>query len=147
DGHARRTRADDRHALLAWIDLRHGVRDAGRLMPLDEEPLHGPDGQRAVDVPAPAGALAGGGADVRAHRGDRVRLAGQDVALFEPALGREVQVAAAIRTHRARFLALDVALEPGRVDRLYEEFLVGVDGHEDLCVSAVRGAGGTKGCG
>src|SRR5581483_10304146 len=48
----------------------------------------------------------------------------------EPALGREVQVPAAVRPDRTRFLALDVALEPGGVDGLDEEFLNGVDGHE-----------------
>ena len=92
-------------------------------MPLDEEPLHGPDGQRAIDVAAAAGTLARGGADVRAHRRDRVRIARQDVALLEPPLGGEVQVATAVRPDRTRFLALDVALEPGGVDGLDEEFL------------------------
>ena len=92
-------------------------------MPLDEEPLHRPDRQRPVDVAAAAGALARGRADVRAHRRDRVRLARQDVALLEPALGGEVEVAAAVRPDRAGFLALDVALEPGGVDGLDEEFL------------------------
>ena len=70
----------------------------------------------------------GRGADIRAHRRDRVRLARQDVALLEPALGGEVEVAAAVRPDRARFLALDVALEPGGVDGLDEEFLGLLDG-------------------
>ena len=100
----------------------------GRLVPLDEEPLHRPDRQRAVDVAAAAGPLARGGADVRAHRRDRVRLARQDVALLEPALGGEVEVAAAVRPDRTGFLALDVALEPGGVDGLDEEFLGLLDG-------------------
>src|SRR5204862_4382358 len=73
--------------------------------------------------PASAGALAGGRADIRAHRRDRVRLARQDVPLLEPTLGCEVEVAATVRPHRARFLAFDVALEPGGVDGLDEEFL------------------------
>ena len=106
----------------------HHVRDARRLVPLDEEPLHRPDRERPIDVAATAGALARRRADVRAHRGDRVRLARQDVALFEPALGGEVQVAAAVRPDRARFLALDVALEPGGVDGLDEEFVGRIDG-------------------
>ncbi len=52
----------------------------------------------------------------------------EDVALLEPALGGEVEVAPAVRADRAGLLALDVALEPGRVDGLDEEFLVRVDG-------------------
>ena len=63
--------ADDRDPLVARRDLGHDVGDAGRLVPLDEEPLHRPDRERPVDVAAAAGPLARGGADVRAHRGDR----------------------------------------------------------------------------
>ena len=122
--------ADDRHGGVARRDGRHVVGDARGLVPLDQEPLHGPDGQRPVDVTATAGALAGRGADVGAHGRDRVGLARQDVALLEPALGGEVQVAAAVGADRAGFLALDVALQPGRVDRLDEELLVGVDRHD-----------------
>ena len=113
-------------------DVGHDVGDARGLVPLHEEPLHRPDRQRPVDVPAAAGPLAGRRADVRAHRRDRVRLAREDVALLEPALGREVQVAAAVRPDGTRFLALDVALEPGGVDGLDEEFLVGIDGQEEV---------------
>jgi len=58
------------------------------------------------------GLLAGRRADVAADRRDRVRVAGEDVALLEAALGRQHQVAAAIRIDRAAFLALDVALKP-----------------------------------
>ena len=123
-----RAGADDRDPLLARRDLGHDVRDARGLVPLDEEPLHRADRERPVDVAAPAGPLARRGADVRAHRGDRVRVARQDVALLEPAFGGEVQVAAAVRPDRARFLALDVALEPGGVDGLDEEFLGLLDG-------------------
>ena len=115
-------------SLVARRDLGHDVGDARRLVPLDQEPLHRPDRQRPIDVAAAAGALARRGANVRAHRGDRVRLARQDVALFEPALGGQVEVAAAVRPDRARFLAFDVALEPGRVDGLDEEFVGRVDG-------------------
>ena len=122
-----RAGADDRDPLGARRDLGHDVGDARRLVPLHEEPLHRPDRERPVDVAAAAGPLARRGADVRAHRRDRVRLARQDVALLEPAFGGEVQVAAAVRPDRAGFLALDVALEPGGVDGLDEEFLVGVD--------------------
>ena len=121
--------ADDRDGGVAGRDDGHVVRDAGRRVPLHEEALHGPDGQRPVDVAAAAGALAGRRADVGAHRRDRVRLARQDVPLLEAAFGGEVQVAAAVRADRARFLALDVALQPGRVDRLDEEFLIDVDDH------------------
>ena len=128
DREAGRSGADDRDALVAWRDLGHDVGDARCLVPLDQEALHRADRQRPVDVAAAAGALARGGTDVRAHRGDRVRLARQDVALLEPALGGEVQVAAAVRPDRARFLAFDVALEPGRVDGLDEEFLGLLDG-------------------
>ena len=123
-----RTGADDRDPLGARRDLGHDVGDARRLVPLDEEALHRPDRQRPVDVAAAAGPLARRRADVRAHRRDRVRLARQDVALLEPALGGEVEVAAAVRPDRARFLALDVALEPGGVDGLDEEFLGLLDG-------------------
>ena len=101
-------------------------------MPLDEEALHRPNRQRPIDVAAAAGALARRGTDVRAHRRDRIRLAAEDVALLEPALRGEVQVATAIGSDRTRFLALDVALEPGGVDRLNEEILDGVDGHEGV---------------
>ena len=102
----------------------------GRLVPLDEEPLHRPDRERAVDVAAAAGALARGRADVRAHRRDRVRLAGQDVALFEAPLGGEVEVAPAVGADGTGLLALDVALEPGGVHGLDEELLGLVEGHE-----------------
>ena len=127
DGDPGRPGPDDRDPLVPRRDLGHDVGDAGCLVPLDEEPLHRPDGQRPVDVAAAASPLARGRADVRAHRGDRVRLARQDVALLEPALGGEVEVAAAVRPDGAGFLALDVALEPGRIDGLNEEFLVGID--------------------
>ena len=126
------------------VDGRHDVRDPRGLVPLDEEPLHRPDRERPVDVAAAAGPLARGRADVRAHRRDRVRLAGQDVALLEPTLGGEVEVAPTVRTDRARFLALDVALEPGGVDGLDEEFLVRVDGQGAVVPFGVElGAGGT----
>ena len=150
DGDPGRPGADDRDALVARRDLGHDVGDAGGLVPLDEEPLHRPDGERPVDVAAAAGPLARGGADVRAHRRDRVRLAREDVALLEPALGGEVQVAAAVRPDRAGLLALDVALEPGRVDGLDEEFLVGIDrqgrGRAFLC-AAFPGGPGTQAAG
>ncbi len=129
-GQAGGPRADDGDLLVAGRDLGDDVRDPRCLVPLHEEPLHGPDREGPVDVAAAAGALAGRGADVRAHRGDRVRVAREDVPLLEPTLGGEVEVAAAVRPDRARLLALDVALEPGRVDRLDEEFLVRVDGHD-----------------
>src|SRR5262249_38734386 len=101
--------------------------------PLHEEALHRADGKRPVDVAAPAGTLTWRRADVGAHRRDRVRFAGQDVALFEPPLRGEIQVAATVRSDRAGFLTLNVALKPGSVDRLDEEFLIGVDRHE-VCV-------------
>jgi hypothetical protein len=98
-------------------------------MPLNKEALHGANGERAINVAAAAGALARGGADVGAHRGDRVRLAGEEIPLFEAPLGGEVQVAATVRADGARLLALNVALQPRGVDGLNEEFL-GVEGHE-----------------
>ena len=124
-----RAGADDRDGRVARRDERHVVGDAALLVPLDEEALHGPDGERPVDVAAAAGPLARGRADVGAHRRDRVGLAREDVALLEAAFSGEVQVAAAVRPDRAGFLALDVALQPGGVDGLDEEFLVGVDDH------------------
>jgi hypothetical protein len=98
-------------------------------VPLEQEALHRPDGERAIDVAAAAGALAWRRADVGAHRGHGVRLAREDVALLEPPLGGQVQVPTAVGADGARLLALDVALEPGGVDRLNQEFLVGIDGH------------------
>ena len=144
DGQPGRAGSHDRDPLGARGDLGHRVGDAGRLVPLHEEPLHGPDRQRPVDVAAAAGPLARGGADVGAHRRDRVRVAAEDVALFEPAFGGEVQVAAAVRADGTRFLTLDVALEPGRVHRLDEELLVGVDGHELVVPLLLVGSG--QGC-
>jgi hypothetical protein len=116
-------------------------------MPLNEEPLHRPDGEWPVDVAPPAGPLARRGADVRAHRGDGIGLAREDVALFESALGREVQVTATVRPDGAGFLALDVALEPGRIDGLNEEFLVGIDRQGrgvPFCALGSLGFPGTK---
>src|SRR5207253_2357523 len=63
-------------------------------------------------------------------RRDRVRLARQDVALFEAPLGREVQVAAAVCADGAGLLALDVALQPRRVDGLDEELLASFEGQD-----------------
>jgi hypothetical protein len=96
-------------------------------MPFDEEALHRPDGQGPIDVAAPAGSLAWRRSNIRTHRGDRVGLAGQDVALFESAFSGEVQIAPAVRPDRTGFLTLDVALQPGGVDGLDEEFLGWVD--------------------
>src|SRR5439155_288936 len=67
-----RSGTDDRDALRSRGDLGHDVGDAGRLVPLHEEALHGPDGERPIDVAAAAGPLAGRGAYVRAHRRGRV---------------------------------------------------------------------------
>ena len=109
-------------------------------MPLHEEPLHRADRERSVDVATAARPLAGRRAHVRAHRGDRVRLARQDVPLLEPPFGGEVEVAPAVRADGAGFLALDVALEPGGIHGLDEEFLGRVDGHEvDVPFLRVRG--------
>ncbi len=130
DGDARRPGPDDRDAGVARRDGGHVVGDARGLVPLDQEALHGADRERPVDVAAAAGSLARSGAHVGAHRGDRIRLAREDVALFETTLSGEVQIAAAVRADGAGFLALDVALEPGGVDRLNQELLVGIDGQE-----------------
>jgi hypothetical protein len=125
DGDARRPGAHHRDALVAQRDLRDDVRNPGRFVPFDQEPLRRPDREWAVDVAAPAGALTGRRADVGAHGGNRVGLAREEVALLEPALGGRVEVAAAVRANRAGFLALDVALEPRSVHRLDEELLLG----------------------
>ena len=113
----------------------------------DQEPLHGPDREGSVDVAAAAGTLARGGADVGTHRRDRVRLAGEDVALLEAAFRGEVEVPATVRPDRARLLALDVALEPGCVDRLDEELLGMVEGHEADGPLAGLGLGDGEGSG
>ena len=144
DRDAGRSGPDDRDPLVARRDLGHDVGDARCLVPLDQEALHRADRQRPIDVAAAAGAFARRGADVRAHRGDRVRVARQDVALLEPALGGEVEVAAAVRPDRARFLALDVALEPGRVDGLDEEFLGLLDGQAGVPFPGHRTRARTK---
>ena len=117
-----------RNFLRPSLDVRHDVGDARGLVPLDEEALHRTDREGPVDVAAAAGALARRGADVGAHRGHRVGLPGEDVALLEATLGGEVQVSPAIRADRTRLLALDVALEPRSVDRLDEELLADVEG-------------------
>ena len=132
--------------LLARLDVGHDVGDPRGLVTLHEEALHRTDRERAVDVAAAACALAGGRADVRAHRRDRVRFAAQDVALLEPPLSGEVQVPPAVGPDRAGLLALDVALEPGCVDRLDEEFLGGVDDQAEFVafpLCEARGAGET----
>ena len=82
------------------------------VVPVDEEALHGPDGERLVDVGPTAGLLARRAAHVAADGGDRVRVAGEDVSLLEATLRGKHQVASAVRVHRAAFLALDVALQP-----------------------------------
>jgi hypothetical protein len=137
DGDAGRSCAHDRDLLRACLDVGHHVGDARGFVPLDEEALHGPDRERPVDVAAAARALARGGADIRAHRRDRIRLAREDVALLEPALRGEVEVAAAVGADGAGFLALDVALQPGGINRLDEELLADVEGQgvaEPQCV-------------
>ena len=145
-GQAGRPGADDGDGRVARGDERHLVGDARLRVPLHEEALHGPDGQRPVDVAAATGALARRRADVRAHGRHGVGLPREDVALLEATLGREVQVAAAVRADRTGFLALDVALQPGGVDGLDEEFLVAVDDHAGstllhggLCGRSARG--------
>ena len=85
-------------------------------MPVDEEALHGADRERLVDVSPAAGLLARSGAHVAADRRDRVGVAGEDVALLEPTLRGQHQVAAAVRVDRAAFLALDIALKPVDAD-------------------------------
>ena len=130
-GDAGRTGADDGDLGVARRDLGHVVRNAGGLVPLRQEALHGADRQRPIDVAAAAGALARRRTDVGAHGRDRIRLAREDVALLEAAFSGEVQVPATVRAHGARFLALDIALKPGGVDRLNQKFLVGIDGQRN----------------
>ena len=88
------------------------VRHVVGVVPVDQEALHRPDGEGLVDIRAAAGLLARCRADVPADGRDRVRIAGEDVALLEPTLGGQHQVAPAVRVDRAAFLALDVALKP-----------------------------------
>ena len=104
--------ADDRDALPGGGAHADRVRHVVAVVPVDEEALHGADGERLVDVRATTRLLARGAADVAADGRDRVRVARQDVPLLEPPLGGEHQVAAAVRVDRAAFLALDVALQP-----------------------------------
>ncbi len=128
DGETRRPGTDDRDRRVAGRDERHVIGDARCRVPLDEEPLHGPDGQWSIDVTAAAGAFAGRGTDVGAHRGHGVGFPGQDVALLKPPFRGEVQVATAVGADGTGFLALDVALEPRGVDGLNQELLVRIDG-------------------
>ena len=109
-------RADHGHAAAAGRRDDDVVRHVVAVVPVDQEALHRADRERLVDVGATAGLLAGRGADVAADRRDRVRVAGEDVALLEAALGGQHQVAAAIRIDRAAFLAFDVALKPVDAD-------------------------------
>ena len=139
DRDAGRSGADDGDLRVLRRDDRHLVRDARRLVPLDEEALHGPDGQRPVDVAPPAGSLTGRGADVGAHGGHRVGLAREHVALLEAAFGSQVQVATTVGADRAGFLALDVALKPGRIDGLDEEVLVDSHGQVRRLSDALGG--------
>ena len=81
-------------------------------MPLHQEALHGADRERAINIATATGALTGGGTDVGAHCGDRIRIAGEEVALFEAPFGGEIQVAAAVGANGAGLLALNVALKP-----------------------------------
>ena len=81
-------------------------------MPLHQEALHGADCEWAINVAAATGALTRRGTDVGAHCGDRIRLAGEKVTLFEAPFGGEIQVAAAVGANGAGLLALNVALKP-----------------------------------
>ena len=111
-----RSGTDDAHALARRRRHDDVVRHVVAVVPVDQEALHGADAERLVDIGSAAGLLAGGAAHVAADRGDRVRVAGQDVALLEASLRGEHQVAAAIRVDRAAFLALDIALQPVDAD-------------------------------
>ena len=124
-----RARTDHRNALGARRDLRRNVRDPRCGVPLNEESLHCADGERAINVATTAGALARGGADVGAHRGDRIRLAGEEVPLFELPFGGEVQVPAAVGANGAGLLALNVALKPRSIDWLNQKVLR-LEGHD-----------------
>ena len=115
-GQAGRPGTDDGHAAPGRRRDDDVVRHVVAVVPVDQEALHRADGERLVDVGAAAGLLAGSGADVAADRRDRVRVAGEDVALLEAALRGQHQVAAAVRVDRAAFLALDIALKPVDAD-------------------------------
>ena len=123
NGESGGTGANHRNALGARRDLRCNVRDARGGVPLHQEALHGANRERAINIAAATGALTWSGADVGAHCGDRIRIAGEEVALFELPFGGEVQVAAAVGANGAGLLALNVALKPRSIDRLYEEVL------------------------
>ena len=114
---------DHGDALGTWCDLWCNVGDARRGVPLHQKALHRANREWSIDVAATAGALTRGGADVRTHGGDGIRLAGEEVALFKATFGGEVEVAAAVGADGAGLLALDIALEPGGVYRLDQEVL------------------------
>ena len=115
-GQAGRPGADHGHAATGRRGDDDVVGHVVAVVPVDQEALHGADGERLVDVGAAAGLLAGRRADVAADGRDRVRVAGEDVALLEAALGGQHQVAPAVRVDRAAFLALDIALKPVDAD-------------------------------
>ena len=71
-----------------------------------------PDGDRRVELAAPADRLAGRGADPAADRGERIGPAGHGVGLAIPPLGDERDVLARLGVDRARLLAGEVPLEP-----------------------------------
>ncbi len=87
--------------------------------PVGEELLHVADREGLIDLLPPACRLAWRGADRSADRSHGIRVERELPAFFELASGREVQITAAVRLHRAGFLARDVFLVPSGAD-LYD---------------------------
>ena len=137
NGEASRSGANHGHTLGARRDLRCNVRDARGGVPLHQEALHGADCKRAINVAAATGALAWSGADVGAHCGDRIRIAGEKVTLFEAPFGGEIQVAAAVGANGAGLLALNVTLKPRSIDRLNQKVLR-LEGHNQPFLPTTR---------
>ena len=144
DGQARRSRAHHAHAPASGPCDLHVVGHVVAVMPVDQEALHGADGEWLVDVGAPAGLLTRRAAYIAADRSDRVRVARQDVALFEAALRREHQVTTAVGIDRAAFLAFDVALQPIDADLgcLEPQRDCVLCDHERSLIGSTLGAGG-----
>ena len=118
-GEARRPRADHGHSLgvavpAVAVDLPQDleVDHALHAEALGHEPLQRPDGDRGVQLAAPADALARRRADPPADRGEGVRLPRDRVGLPETSLRDQRDVLAGLRVDRARLPAGEVPFEP-----------------------------------
>src|SRR5205823_11172022 len=112
DGEAGRPGSHHAHAPSGWGGHLDVVGHVVAVVPVDQEALHGPNGEWLVDVGPTACLLARSAAHVAADGGARARVAGEAVALHEGTLRGQHQVTPAVRGHGAAFLALDVALRP-----------------------------------